>query len=582
MDDDKNGTNRISTSVASFDRDFLNPATPISCIGDGSYGGKARGLVFIREVLSAGLNTRDFGGITLDIPSLVIVGTSVFDAYLERNRLVELAESDAPDAHIARAFQRADLPIEVLGDLRALIEQVHTPLAVRSSSLLEDTRHEPFAGVYATKMIPNNQYDPDIRFRQLVEAIKFVYASTFFRTAKDYRRAMGHPGSEEKMAVIIQQIVGRRYHNRFYPELAGVARSYNYYPMKPARPEDGVVYLALGLGRTIVEGGPTWAYSPTYPKVEPPFLSVQRKIKDTQNEFWMVNMGEPPEYNPTQETEYLQRENLLAAEKDGSLRYLASTYEPLSGRLSIGTGFNGPRVLTFAPLLVLKELPLNDLVVSLLSICENALHEPVEIEFAMTFNPHYFGFLQVRSMVAPEGEVDVSETELKGEQVLLASEHVLGNGSLESIQDIVYVKPETFTLQHTRAIAPEVEAFNRKLIAQNCPYLLVVFGRLGTTDHWLGIPVNWGQVSGAKAIVEATQENVRVELSQGSHYFHNLVNLGVFYFTLPFTNPYAIDWDWLNRQEIVEETQYIRHVHLRHPLKIKVDGRHSRGVILKG
>ena len=568
-------------TIIKFNRNFLDPETPLSWIGQGELGGKANGLASIREALHDGLRPADFPDITVNIPAMAVLCTGVFDAFMAGNDLSDIAFSDLPDDRIAHAFQKADLPFEVLGDLRAIVEQVHTPLAIRSSSLLEDALRAPFAGVYSTKMIPNSEFDPDIRFRQLVEAVKFVYASTYFRTAKDYCKATGRRIEAEKMAVIIQEMVGKRYHKLFYPELAGVARSYNYYPLKPARPEDGVVNLALGLGKTIVDGGVSWTYSPVHPQVEPPFGSVENLLNETQTEFWVVDMGEPLKYDPTAETEYLLLENLTAAERDDSLRYLASTYNQYSGRLSIGTGFPGPRALTFAPLLALNDVPFNDLVIKVLKVCEQAVGASVEIEFAMTFNPHRFGFLQVRPMVVPGEDVQLAMEELAGENVLVASESVLGNGYLDTIKDIVYVNPENFELGHTKAIVPELEQFNSKLLANNQPYLLIVFGRLGTTDPWLGLPTTWGQVCGAKVIVEATRENARIELSQGSHYFHNVVNLGIKYFTLPFSSSHQLDWDWLKRQEVVMETEFLRHIHLSASLKIKVDGRNSRGVIYK-
>ncbi|OGO24923.1 MAG: hypothetical protein A2Y54_03310 [Chloroflexi bacterium RBG_16_51_16] len=558
----------------------MDPETPLSCIGSGALGGKASGLAFIRNVLGK-LELGKYPGIRIEIPSLVVICTDVFDAFMERNHLMETALSEVPDDRLAHAFQKADLPFEILGDLRALIDDVHMPLVIRSSSLLEDSRREPFAGIYATKMIPNNRFDPDSRFNQLVEAIKLVYASTYFRSARDYRKALGHGDEDEKMALIIQEVVGKRYQNRFYPELSGVMRSYNYYPMEPAAPEEGVVNLALGLGKTIVDGGINWPYSPAYPKVEPPFGSVEKLLKNTQSQFWAVNMGEPPEYDPVRETEYLLLEDITAAEEDNSLTYLVSTYSPLSGRLSIGTGFKGPRALTFAPLLVLNQLPFNDLIQDLLNICTQALGTPVEIEFAMNFNPHRFGFLQVRSMIVPTDDTRVSADELVGTGVLVGCDHVLGNGMVDDIVDVVYVKPDSFDLKHTLSIAPELELFNKKFLALGRSYLLIVLGRLGTTDPWLGIPIIWSRISAASVVVEATRENVRVELSQGSHYFHNIINLGIKYFTLPFTSRYKVDWDWLNRQEIVEETAFIRHIKTPRPLRIKVDGRNSRGVILK-
>jgi len=579
MDDLGRGATPSRTGHAH--RSLFDPDGPPGRIGHGELGGKARGLVLIREALRSQLDPAAFPGMTIDIPVMAVLCTDVFTTFIERNHLQEVAASDLPDDRIAHAFQKADLPIDVLGSLRALVGEVHTPLAVRSSSLLEDAEHEPFAGVYATKMIPNSQFDADIRFRQLVEAIKFVYASTFFKAARDYRLATGHADKDEKMAVIIQEMVGKRYHSRFYPECSGVARSYNYYPMSPARPENGVVNLALGLGKTIVDGGLSWTYSPAFPKIDPPFGSVEKLVKETQTKFWAVTMGEPPVVDPTREIEYMVHEDLAAAEKDGSLRYLASTFNPQSGRLSIGTGFKGPRALTFAPLLVLKELPVNAILQALLSISENALGGPVEIEFACTFNPNRFAFLQVRKMAVSNEAVDVPEEELHSPDLLVASRTVLGNGVLAGIRDIIYVRPDCFELKHTQAIVPELRQLNEKLLSAHRPYLLIALGRLGTTDPWLGIPIAWGQVSGAKAVIEAAQENVKVELSQGSHYFHNIINLGVKYFLIPFTSSFNVDGAWLDRQEVVEETRFIRHVRLGEPLLVRVDGRSSRGAIHK-
>lgn len=574
--------NSIRSGLVDFDRNFLDPQTPLSCVGAGMIGGKAEGLVGIRARLHAGLSLDRLQGVSVEIPPMLVLCTDIFDLFIQNNNLAPLISDPPSDDRIARAFQNAQLPFEVLGDLRSVVEQVHTPLAIRSSSLLEDTRRSPFAGIYHTKMIPNSEYDPDIRFRQLVEAIKFVYASTYFKSARDYRRTIGSRDQDEKMAVIIQELVGKRYHDRFYPELAGVARSYNYYPMRPARPEDGVVNLALGLGKTVVDGGISWPYSPAYPQAVPPFGSDADMLKSTQTEFWVVNMGEPPAYDPQNEMEYIRQENLLAAEQDGSLPYLASTYNALSGRLSIGVdSFKGPRVLTFAPLLVLKQVPFNDLVKSLLAMCEDELGAPVEIEFAMTFNPHRFGFVQVRAMEIPSESLQVEERELVGEKVLVASLNVLGNGVVENIRDVVYIRPQSFELRHSPAIVPELEAVNSQLLEAGLPYALVVFGRLGTSDPWLGIPVQWGQVCGARVIVEATQENARVELSQGSHYFHNMINLGVKYFSIPFSSQYAIAWDSLEQQEVIWQGNFVRHVRFPAPLKIRVDGRRSRGVIIR-
>ena len=441
--------------------------------------------------------------------------------------------------------------------------------------------YEPFAGIYATKMIPNNQPDIDTRFKRLIEAIKFVYASTFFKNAKNYMQATNHDIKQEKMAVIIQEVVGERFKDKYYPTVSGVARSYNFYPIGKAKPEDGVVNLAFGLGKTIVDGGITWAYSPKYPKVGPPFGSVNNLLKNTQTDFWAVNMGKPPSYHPTKETEFLIQKNIVDAEQDGTLKYVASTIDMHSGRIYIGTGSKGPRILNFAPLLQLNIIPLNDLLKHLLKISEAAVGAPVEIEFAISFNPNFFGFLQVRPMVVSTEKVEIDLDEMKSANVLLASKKVMGNGIIKMIKDIVYVKPEKFDAKYTQKIKAEVASLNIKMVNQNIHYLLIGFGRWGSSDPWLGIPVDWSDVSAAKVIVEATLPKMNIELSQGSHFFHNLTSFNVPYFSVPFTSDSKINWEWLNTQKAVFEGQFVRHLKLNKPLTVKVDGRNSLGVIFK-
>lgn len=568
-------------ALSPFNREFFDPERPITRIGGGSVGGKAQGLAFIHRFLNSELHQDRFPKIAVNIPHLTVLCTDVFDAFMQRNNLYEVAYSGAPDDRIAHAFQKGHLPAEMIGDLRRLIAQVHIPLAIRSSSMLEDAMYEPFAGIYGTKMIPNNQSDTDTRFRKLVEAIKFVYASTYFKAAKDYRQATAHRSEEEKMAVIIQEVVGRRHGERFYPEVSGVARSFNYYPTGRARPEQGVVNLAFGLGKTIVDGGISWVYSPAYPKVNPPYGSVGELLKQTQTEFWAVNMGKPPAYDPIRETEYLLKLHLEDAEDDSTLRYVASTLDSHSGRISIGTGPPGARILTFAPLLVLNELPLNELIKALLELCQNAVGAPVEMEFAMSLKPAArFGFLQVRPMVVSQEEVDIGAEEMHGANVLAASEKALGNGVYEGIRDVVYVRPDRFESRFTPRIAQELEQVNKKLVAEKRPYLLIGFGRWGSSDPWLGVPVEWGQVAGAKAIVEAMLENMNVELSQGSHFFHNLSSFKVSYFSVPHFGGHPIRWEWLEQQAGETELEFVRHVRLPAPLTVKVDGRSGRGVIL--
>ena len=579
------GVKPLVAELPVFDRKFWDGTFRCTQIGTGALGGKASGLVLIRDLLFREIDSTSFSDIDINVPTMAVIATDCFDQFIAQNHLAELPLEEMPDDHIAHAFLKGDLPVELLGDLRALIVQVKTPLAIRSSSLLEDALERPFAGVYATKMIPNNQFDPDLRFRRLVEAIKFVYASTYFREARDYIRTTGSKPKDEKMAVIIQEVVGQRRGDRFYPDIAGVARSYNFYAFEPARPEQGVVTMALGLGKTIVDGGIAWTFSPAYPKKPPPFASVQELLKGTQTEFWAVNMGKAPAYDPASETEYLVHANLTEA--DEALPFLASTYDPERDRVVPGIGARGPRILNFAPLLVQEQFPLNDLVKALLNAAEKTVHAKVEIEFAITFQElkgerprARLGFLQVRPMVVSDQLVDVTVEDLSDPRAIVASEMVMGNGTADDIRDIVFVRPDRFSPLHTPAIAQQLQSINRGLREQHRPFLLIGFGRWGSSHPSLGIPVDWSQISEARAIVEATLPEMNVELSQGSHFFHNLSSFRASYFMVQHGRKLGINWAWLNRQPLISETELLRHVRPAVALSVRVDGRTGRGVIL--
>lgn len=536
--------------MKTFERTFFDAQQRFQTIGGGGLGGKASGLALANEVLE----NQKFA-IEVSIPSLTVLGTEVFEEFVTRNELT----GEGDDNAIARAFQRGEIPPRIVGDLRALVEQVRTPLAIRSSALHEDELAHPSAGAYLTKMIPNDQPSADDRFRGLVEAIKLVWASARFH------------GGSDPMAVIVQEVVGTRFGNRFYPHVSGVARSWNFYPSGNARPEEGVASLALGLGKTIVDGGVCWTYSPAWPTAPAPFASPAELARSTQTEFWAVNMGKPHEYDPIRETEYMGRGTLADAEGDGTLRRIASTFDPSSAQIRMGIGTSGPRVLDFAPMLALREPPLNDVIGALLTIFSDAMHAPVEIEFAMTFDPHRFAFLQVRPMNVPSEVVNLEERDLAG--AVVSSTRVLGNGTITDVRDIVYVKPAERL--DTRAIAADLAKLNRAV--EN--YLLVGFGRWGSSDPSLGIPVLWRDIDRVRALVEAMTPSMNVEPSQGSHFFHNLSAAGVPIFTVPLSGRARIDWEWLERQTLVSETARVRHVRCDAPLDIRVDGRSGRGVI---
>lgn len=576
---------KIEMEIPQFDRQFFSSKEKIMCIGEGSLGGKANGLYYIQQILKEKLLKNEFPSIDISIPRLVVLRTEVFDTFMERNELYDIAFSNANDVQIIYAFQQAELPVEILGDLRSLVENVYVPLAVRSSSLLEDAKNEPLAGIYATKMISNNSLNPDERFKKLTNAIKFVYASTFFKSSKDYFAATSHDIKTEKMAVIIQEVEGQKYNDRFYPNISGVIKSYNFYPTGNAKPEQGVVNLALGLGKTIVDGGISWNYSLAFPNSVAPFADVQDMLENTQTKFWAINMSPFVDYNPVADTEYMIEADINSAEYDGALNYLASTYDPSSDRIRMGMGIQGIRCINFSQLLTMNEFGFNTLIKKLLIICEEAMNGPVEIEFAANiFNQEkkmHFAFLQVRPLALAEETVELDVMEMTGTNVFISSNNVLGNGVIDNITDIVFIKPENFDKRHTQLMASEVANFNRDLIKKRKPYLLIGFGRWGSYDPWLGIPVEWSQIAGAKVIVEANLSQMNVQLSQGSHFFHNLTSQNVSYISINLSENNKIDWEWLNKQNVEGESEFVKHVSLQKPLLIKVDGKTSRGVIKK-
>jgi hypothetical protein len=570
------------SALPHFDRGVFDGSGPATRIGEGAVGGKAAGLIRIRDTLTSAFP--ESTAFEVSIPTMSVITTEHFDRFLEENRLEETALCQESDDAIARAFQKGHLPAEIVGDLRALANRIHAPLAVRSSSLLEDALERPFAGVYATKMIPNNEHEPDARFRKLDSAVKLVWASTYFRGARAYRDSIDASLRREKMAVLLQEVVGRRHGDRYYPDISGVARSYGFYRFGSARPEDGVALLALGLGKTIVDGGLCWTYSPAHPAAPAPFASPADLLEATQTEFWAVNMGKPPAYDPVRETEYLVKGSLAEAEDDGTLLLTGSTWSTASDRLVAGTGVAGPRIVTFAPLLVHEQYPFNDFLKLLLSACEKAEGGPVEIEFAATLDtrrepPVRFGLLQVRPMVVSTELVRVTEGDRPGWKVFLSSDQVLGNGVVENVSDIVYVVPGRFDAARSRPIAAEVAASNRALLAERRPYLLIGFGRWGSADPWLGIPVAWGDVAGAKVLVEAPRPERSIEMSQGSHFFHNISSFGVSYFSFPPGGSGKLDWEWLEGQTAADEGPFVRRVRLAKPLRVEVDGRLGRGII---
>lgn len=572
----------IAPQVPVFDRDAVIGGPRFTRIGQGAIGGKGAGLWLIRDRILPRLRTHEFPGFEIEVPRLTVLAADLFDTFVDRAGLTPPAEP-ADDDRIALGFQRAELPAEWAGDLRALSSGRRGPLAVRSSSVLEDRLDHPLAGVYLTKMLPNDTPDEDARFRALTQAVKLVWASTWFRGARDARAA--RRAGDDSMSVIVQDIVGQQAGDRFYPCVSGVARSRNYYPTGGDRPEDGVVHLALGLGKTIVDGGRTWSYCPARPASPPPFNDVGDLLDNTQARFWAVRMGPPPVPDPIRETEYMIEEPLARAEADGALALVASTYDASSDRLTAGLGARGPRAVTFAPLLQSRLLAFNDVVVALLEAARDEVGGDVEIEFAVRLDrrsvlPAEFSVLQVRPMAAPESDITVDDRRLGDPRAVVATHLSLGNGVRDDVRDIVWIPPDRFDPATTREVARDLERINRNLLEQARPYLLIGFGRWGTSDDRAGIPVAWGQICGATVIVEATLPNVSPDLSQGSHFFHNVLGFGVLYLSVRWNGPDRIDWEWLAERPVIEDTGRVVHSRIERPLDILVDGTHRRGVVL--
>lgn len=578
--------NISNKEVPQFQRGFFESDDIISVLGYNQLGGKASGLVSFQSFLQSKLEHSKFPSLKINVPKFVVIATDYFDKFMKHNNLYELALSEMSDERKAKAFQEAELPTEILGDLRTIAANFKTPLAIRSSSMLEDSLEQPFAGVYATKMIANNEPDTDKRFHKFTEAIKFVYSSTFFQSALQYFEATGHDPKEEKMAVIVQKVIGTNRNRRFYPAISGVARSFNYYPVGSSKPEDGVVNLALGLGKTIVDGGISWTYNPKRPKVAPPFADAKETMKNTQTKYWAVNLNPIVNYDPVRETEYLIELGLPEADYDSSIDYSASTFDAASNKIVMGTGAEGTRVLNFARLLKLNEFNFNKLIPDLLKICEDAFELPVEIEFAFDFDKktkkYEFAPLQVRPMNVSSDKIEITSDDLEADNLVVKSKQVLGNGEDNSIEDIIFVDPHKFESKYTKKIANEINLLNKKFVDSGKYYLLIGFGRWGSSDEWLGVPVNWSEVSRAKVIVESSLPSFNIDFSQGSHFFHNITAFGVIYFSVKHDSHNFINWNWLSEKKIEESKEFVKHIKLSKPLHLKVDGRSGTGVIKHG
>jgi CheY-like chemotaxis protein len=574
--------------VADFDREtFDGSGTFFARIGGGSLGGKARGLAFSRYLLSYHRMGRRFAGVRIGVPPAVVLATDCFDQFLAQNDLLGFALSSVGDAELLARFLAAPLPDEVVLDLQCFLEFVRWPIAVRSSSLLEDSQSLPLGGVYKTLMLPNSHPNDGERLAQLMQAVKRVYASTFSEHARAQLRATPYRLEEDKMAVVLQKVVGTRHGSRYYPDFSGVARSYNFYPATPEQAEDGIAAVALGMGRAVVEGESCLSFSPRHPQQLLSFSSVEDVLANSQREFWALELQHGAESLESEESMRERRYGLAVAEEDGPLAQLGSTYSAENHAVYDGLSRSGVRLVTFAPILKRSAFPLADILRLLLDISKQGMHREVEIEFAVRLAPgahdhHEFGFLQVRPVARVRDLDGPSLDETPDDQLLCRSPRVLGNGVMTDLHDVVVVDFHRFDRAQTHAAAREIGRFNALLAGEGRPYLLIGVGRWGSNDPWLGIPVTWDEIAGARVIVESGFRDFRVTPSQGSHFFQNLTSFEVGYFTVNAdAGEGFVDWDWIAAQPAQGEETLVRHLRFREPVVVKMAGRDGRGAIFK-
>lgn len=571
--------------VAVYQKDRFDEYSNFARIGDGSLGGKGRGLAFIGAMVKRypKLESDNFA---VNIPKTVVICTDIFDEFMETNELYPVALGDADDETILRYFLRASLPSRLIEDLMAFFDVVKSPIAVRSSSLLEDSHYQPFAGIYSTYMVPKIEEKYDM-LRTVSDAIKAVYASVFYKDSKAYMTATSNLIDQEKMAIVLQEVVGSRYNDHFYPTMSGVARSLNFYPIGNEKAEDGIANIALGLGKYIVDGGQTLRFSPRHPHSILQMSTMDFALRETQTRFYALDLKNMAEAFSVDDAFNLVKLGLKDADAEGSLKYIVSTYDPYDQIIRDGYYPGGRKILSFVNILQHDVFPLADTLDQILRIGQQEMGRPVEIEFAVNMDPSdhtraTFYLLQIRPIVDNKEIMDEDLSLMKNEETILSSTSVLGHGIVGDVQDIIYVKTGAFNSSNNQLIAYEIEKMNRSFTDQEKGYVLVGPGRWGSSDSWLGIPVKWPHISNARVIVECGLENYRVDPSQGTHFFQNLTSFGVGYFTVnPFKGDGWFDEAFLNAQPAVEETEYLRHVRFDAPITIKMDGKKSLGVVLK-
>lgn len=569
--------------VAVFDRMKFDAYSHFARIGDGSLGGKGRGLAFLDNIIKTHPEFNSLEGATVQIPRTVVLCTDVFDQFMEQNNLYQIALSDASDDDILRHFLRAQLPDSLIADFFTFFEAVKSPIAIRSSSLLEDAHYQPFAGIYSTYMIPYLD-DKYAMLEMLACAIKGVYASVYYRDSKAYMTATSNVIDQEKMAVILQEVVGKQFDGRYYPNISGVLRSLNYYPIGDERTEDGIASLALGLGKYIVDGGQTLRVSPYHPHQVLQTSELETALRETQTRFYALDTRHVSNDFKVDDGFNILNLKVKEAERDNSLNFIASTYDPYDHVIRDGLYEGGRKVISFAGVLQQGVFPLPELLQMSMRFGAEAMRRPVEIEFACNLNADRTGslyLLQIRPIVDQKQMLDEDLTAIPDGRCLLRSHNSLGHGVTEDVTDVVYVKTDDrFSAANNPTIAREIEKLNKEYLDRGTNYVLVGPGRWGSSDSWLGIPVKWPHISAARVIVEVALKNYRVDPSQGTHFFQNLTSFGVGYFTIDENrNDGCFHKAALDAMPAVEETEYVRVVRFEKGLRIMMDGKKGEGVI---
>ncbi|MBO5663956.1 MAG: phosphoenolpyruvate synthase, partial [Bacteroidales bacterium] len=574
--------------IAEFQKGRFDKYSNYARIGDGSLGGKARGLAFLSAMIKRHPELNRFADTQVMIPKTLVLCTNVFDEFMEQNNLYDIALQDLPNEEILEAFRHAHLPEMLFDDLVAFVEVVKKPIAVRSSSLLEDAHYQPFAGIYSTYMIPYDE-DPKIMLKMLRTAIKGVYASVFFDQSKAYMTATSNVIDQEKMAVVIEEVCGSSYGNRFYPTFSGVARSLNYYPIGQEETTDGIANVALGLGKYIVDGGLTLRFSPKHPKHILHMSTMEYALRETQTSFLALDLNNKNGHLPVDDGFNLLKLPVKEAEQDGTLDQIASTFDPYDQVIRDGIWEGGRKIISFAHILENETFPLAELLSDILKLGEEEMGRHVEIEFAVNLNSqdtdkkHAFYLLQIRPIVDSKEQFNENLNELPKEDLLMRTNYALGQGIASEIFDIVYVSGDNFNATQNQLCAYEIDKINKQLTQEGRNYVLIGPGRWGSSDPWLGIPVRWPNIASARLIVETSLNKYQIDPSQGTHFFQNLTSFGVHYYNIPHAQDERnfLDLDFLNGIEPIYEDKYLKHYRFDEAMVVKTDGKKGVGILTK-